>query len=76
MDLVSFFLSPSYVFPVDTHCKCILTSGTVLLDGGKSTWENVWHSCMERLHSQKSHPVTPETPLQSRPGTSLDFKLF
>ncbi|XP_019445049.1 PREDICTED: uncharacterized protein LOC109348895 isoform X2 [Lupinus angustifolius] len=37
-------------------------------DGGKSIWENVWRACMERHHSQRSHPVNPETPLQSRSG--------
>ncbi|XP_012574498.1 protein SWOLLEN 1-like isoform X3 [Cicer arietinum] len=40
--------------------------GTVFLDGGRSIWENVWRVCIERQHSQKSHPINPETPLQSR----------
>ncbi|XP_061368295.1 uncharacterized protein LOC133311286 isoform X2 [Gastrolobium bilobum] len=35
-------------------------------DGGRSIWENAWRACMERQHGQKSHPVNPETPLQSR----------
>uniref|UniRef100_A0A2P2M6W7 Uncharacterized protein LOC105632277 isoform X1 n=2 Tax=Rhizophora mucronata TaxID=61149 RepID=A0A2P2M6W7_RHIMU len=37
-------------------------------DGGRNIWENAWHSCIERLHGQKYHLVTPETPLQSRSG--------
>ncbi|KAE9613141.1 putative Agenet-like domain-containing protein [Lupinus albus] len=37
-------------------------------DGGKSIWENVWRACVERHHSQRSHPTNPETPLQSRSG--------
>lgn len=43
----------------------------VLLDGGRNLWENVWRVCMERQRSQKSHPNTPETPLQSRSGIFL-----
>ncbi|CAJ2645808.1 unnamed protein product [Trifolium pratense] len=35
-------------------------------DGGRNLWETVWRVCMERQRSQKSHPITPETPLQSR----------
>ncbi|XP_065632874.1 uncharacterized protein LOC112028026 isoform X5 [Quercus suber] len=35
-------------------------------DGGRNVWENAWRACMERLHSQKSLPITPETPLPSR----------
>lgn len=57
----------------DTHRKHINFSHTVLLDGGRSIWENAWRACMGRLHGQKSHPITPETPLQSRSGTSLDL---
>lgn len=37
-------------------------------DGGRNVWENAWRVCMERLHSQKSHPNTPETPLPPRSG--------
>ncbi|KAJ8775209.1 hypothetical protein K2173_020213 [Erythroxylum novogranatense] len=37
-------------------------------DGGRSIWENAWRSCIERLHGQKPHFATPETPLQSRTG--------
>ncbi|OMO52473.1 hypothetical protein COLO4_37160 [Corchorus olitorius] len=37
-------------------------------DGGRTIWENAWRVCMERLHGQKSHLVTPETPLQPRIG--------
>ncbi|KAG8659470.1 uncharacterized protein LOC110609645 isoform X3 [Manihot esculenta] len=37
-------------------------------DGGRGLWENAWQSCLERLHGQKSHFITPETPLQSRSG--------
>lgn len=51
-------------------------SGIALLDGGRNVWENAWRACMERLHSQKSHPITPETPLPSCSGNSLDLKLF
>lgn len=40
-------------------------------DGGKSLWENVWRLAVERYHSQKSPVATPETPVHSRPGTSL-----
>lgn len=32
-------------------------------------WENAWRVCIERLHGQKSTPINPETPLQSRSGT-------
>ncbi|XP_027921532.1 uncharacterized protein LOC114179400 isoform X5 [Vigna unguiculata] len=35
-------------------------------DGGRSIWQNAWSSCMERQHGKKSHPINPETPLQSR----------
>lgn len=45
----------------------------MFLDGGRSTWENAWRACMERQHSQKSHPINPETPLQSRSGTFVIF---
>ncbi|XP_050227971.1 uncharacterized protein LOC126677416 isoform X2 [Mercurialis annua] len=38
------------------------------LDGGRSIWENAWRLCIERLHGQKPHLFTPETPVQSRPG--------
>ncbi|KAF2313098.1 hypothetical protein GH714_009248 [Hevea brasiliensis] len=31
-------------------------------DGGRSIWESAWRSCLERLHGQKSHLITPETP--------------
>ncbi|XP_019421002.1 PREDICTED: uncharacterized protein LOC109331142 isoform X1 [Lupinus angustifolius] len=37
-------------------------------DGGRSMWESVWCSFIERQHGQKSHPGNPETPLQSRSG--------
>ncbi|XP_021281577.1 uncharacterized protein LOC110414569 isoform X5 [Herrania umbratica] len=37
-------------------------------DGGRSIWENAWRACIERVHGQKSHLVSPETPLQSRIG--------
>ncbi|XP_040989430.1 uncharacterized protein LOC121236967 isoform X1 [Juglans microcarpa x Juglans regia] len=37
-------------------------------DGGKSIWENAWRACAEKLHIHKSQPITPETPLQLRPG--------
>ncbi|KAG8662260.1 hypothetical protein MANES_01G081400v8 [Manihot esculenta] len=37
-------------------------------DGSRSIWEKAWRLCIERLHSQKSHLITPETPLQSRSG--------
>ncbi|CAJ1943342.1 unnamed protein product [Sphenostylis stenocarpa] len=37
-------------------------------DGGRSIWQNAWSSCMERQHGKKSHPMNPETPLQSRSG--------
>ena len=43
-------------------------------DGGRSLWENAWHASVERLQGQKSHPSNPETPLQSRSGTSC-FKV-
>lgn len=39
-------------------------------DGGRSLWENAWRVSVERLQGQKSHPSNPETPLQSRSGTS------
>ncbi|GAV72838.1 Agenet domain-containing protein [Cephalotus follicularis] len=38
------------------------------LDGGRSIWENAWRACIERLHGQKSHIASPETPLQQRSG--------
>ncbi|KAL5186565.1 hypothetical protein HKD37_05G012401 [Glycine soja] len=37
-------------------------------DGGRSIWQNAWSSCMEKQHGKKSHPMNPETPLQSRSG--------
>ncbi|XP_061337001.1 uncharacterized protein LOC133284060 isoform X2 [Gastrolobium bilobum] len=37
-------------------------------DGGRSLWENAWRSCMERQRGKKSHPINPETSLQSRSG--------
>ncbi|XWS49726.1 hypothetical protein CRYUN_Cryun12cG0027800 [Craigia yunnanensis] len=37
-------------------------------DGGRTIWENAWRACIERVHGQKSHLVSPETPLQSRIG--------
>lgn len=37
-------------------------------DGGRSTWENTWRACVERVHSQKSHSINTETPLQSHSG--------
>eukprot|EP00258_Populus_trichocarpa_P036288 XP_024452307.1 uncharacterized protein LOC7461980 isoform X2 [Populus trichocarpa] len=37
-------------------------------DGGKSIWENALRSSIERLHGQKPHLTTLETPLLSRPG--------
>ncbi|XVF10851.1 hypothetical protein REPUB_Repub07fG0218500 [Reevesia pubescens] len=37
-------------------------------DGGRTIWENAWRACMDRLHGQKSHLVSPETPLQTRIG--------
>jgi hypothetical protein len=43
----------------------------VFSDGGRSLWETVWRVCMERQRSQKPHPITPETPLQSRSGIFL-----
>ncbi|GLT73986.1 hypothetical protein SLA2020_458100 [Shorea laevis] len=41
-------------------------------DGGKSLWEKNWRACIERLHGQKSHPINPETPLQSHLGAKTD----
>ncbi|ONI06562.1 hypothetical protein PRUPE_5G068000 [Prunus persica] len=38
-------------------------------DGGRGMWENAWRVCIERLHGQKSTPINPETPLQSRSGS-------
>ncbi|XVF13396.1 hypothetical protein REPUB_Repub08aG0204700 [Reevesia pubescens] len=37
-------------------------------DGGRTIWENVWRACIDRVHGQKSHLVSPETPLQTRIG--------
>ncbi|KAF9685410.1 hypothetical protein SADUNF_Sadunf03G0051700 [Salix dunnii] len=37
-------------------------------DGGKSAWENALRLSIERLHGQKPHLTTLETPLLSRPG--------
>ncbi|XP_022719064.1 uncharacterized protein LOC111277105 isoform X2 [Durio zibethinus] len=37
-------------------------------DGGRTIWENAWRACIDRVHGQKSHLVTPETPLQTRIG--------
>ncbi|CAI8589138.1 unnamed protein product [Vicia faba] len=48
--------------PEEAH----MISAYGVTDGGRNIWENVWRACMERQLSQKSHPVTPETPLQSR----------
>ncbi|CAK8562718.1 unnamed protein product [Lathyrus sativus] len=38
-------------------------------DGGRNFWEKAWSSCLERQRSHKSHPINPETPLQSLSGT-------
>ncbi|KAE8722219.1 Detected protein of confused Function [Hibiscus syriacus] len=35
---------------------------------GRTIWEKAWGACMDRVHSQKSHPVSPETPLQAHIG--------
>ncbi|KAK4262590.1 hypothetical protein QN277_028134 [Acacia crassicarpa] len=35
-------------------------------DGGKTVWEKAWRACIERQLGQKSHPLNPETPQQSR----------
>ncbi|CAK8539492.1 unnamed protein product [Lathyrus sativus] len=48
--------------PEEAH----MISAYGVTDGGRNIWENVWRACMERQHSQKSHHVTPETPLHSR----------
>lgn len=45
------------------------------IDGGRSVWEPVWRSYMERVQGQKSHPNKSETPVQPRSGTVV-FKLF
>lgn len=44
----------------------------LLLDGGRSMWEKSWSLCRERQHGQKSHPINPETPIQSRSGMFCD----
>ncbi|XWS49115.1 hypothetical protein CRYUN_Cryun13aG0136100 [Craigia yunnanensis] len=38
-------------------------------DGGRTIWENTWRVCIDRVHGQKSHLVSPETPLQTRIGS-------
>ncbi|MBA0852439.1 hypothetical protein Goshw_005364 [Gossypium schwendimanii] len=38
------------------------------LDGGRTMWENAWRACIDRVHSQKSHLVSPETPMQTPLG--------
>ncbi|XP_050871446.1 uncharacterized protein LOC127074188 isoform X3 [Lathyrus oleraceus] len=38
-------------------------------DGGRNFWEKAWSSCLERQRIHKSHPINPETPLQSLSGT-------
>ncbi|XP_058225361.1 uncharacterized protein LOC131334393 isoform X2 [Rhododendron vialii] len=37
-------------------------------DGGRSVWEPVWRSYMERVQGQKSHPNKSETLVQPRSG--------
>ncbi|XVF51759.1 hypothetical protein PTKIN_Ptkin04bG0210300 [Pterospermum kingtungense] len=37
-------------------------------DGGRTIWENAWRACVDRLHGQKSHLVSPETPLHTHIG--------
>ncbi|XVE57637.1 hypothetical protein DITRI_Ditri04bG0106000 [Diplodiscus trichospermus] len=37
-------------------------------DGGRTIWENAWRACIDRVHGQKSHLVSPETPLQTHIG--------
>ncbi|KAL4326077.1 hypothetical protein GQ457_11G022570 [Hibiscus cannabinus] len=37
-------------------------------DGARTIWENVWRACIDRVHSQKSHLASPETPLQTNLG--------
>ncbi|EXC02129.1 hypothetical protein L484_024094 [Morus notabilis] len=44
-------------------------------DGGRSMWGNAWQACVERLQSQKSNPINPETPLHSRQTSTATTKL-
>ncbi|XWS62004.1 hypothetical protein CRYUN_Cryun07bG0173700 [Craigia yunnanensis] len=37
-------------------------------DGGRTIWENAWRACIDWVHGQKSHLVSPETPFQTRIG--------
>ncbi|XP_022758642.1 uncharacterized protein LOC111305376 isoform X3 [Durio zibethinus] len=45
-------------------------------DGGRTIWENAWRACIERVHAQKSHLVSPETPLQSRIGAKTSDQII
>lgn len=68
-DLVGLFFlnnlfSSSFCNHVVTICKFMS------IDGGRSIWGNAWQACIERLQSQKSNPVNPETPLHSRHSAS------
>ncbi|KAK8692878.1 hypothetical protein V6N13_070482 [Hibiscus sabdariffa] len=35
---------------------------------GRTIWDKAWRACMDRVHCQKSHLVSPETPMQARIG--------
>lgn len=48
--------------------EACMASAFGLSDGGRSTWESAWRTCVERLHGQKSHASSAETPIQSRSG--------
>lgn len=46
----------------------------MLIDGGRSMWENAWHACIARVHGQNSNPINQETSLNSRTGTSSSYQ--
>ncbi|GMI76388.1 hypothetical protein HRI_001308100 [Hibiscus trionum] len=45
-------------------------------DGGRTIWENVWRACIDRVHTQKSHLASPETPLQTHLGAKTSDQLI
>ncbi|KAL2545270.1 Uncharacterized protein Fot_14503 [Forsythia ovata] len=45
-----------------------MVSAFGISDGGRSIWEPLWQSCVDRLHGQKSQGHNSEMPVQSHSG--------
>ncbi|KAK8703216.1 hypothetical protein V6N13_021542 [Hibiscus sabdariffa] len=41
---------------------------------GRAIWDKAWRACMDRVHCQKPHLLSPETPLQARIGVKTPDK--